>query len=54
MGILWGNSITTQNNPINVVASDSADIQIVASNIATIGQKATLDDVIALSIALGG
>lgn len=49
-----GNTITTQDNPINVVASDSADIQIVASNISTIGQKATLDDVIALSIALGG
>ena len=53
-GDSMGNAITTQNNPIDVVASDSADIQIVASNIATIGQKATLDDVIALSIALGG
>lgn len=48
-----GNTITTQNNPIDVVAADSADIQTVASNISTIGQKATIDDVIALSIALG-
>ena len=48
-----GAAITTQDNPINVVAGDSADIQTVASNIATIGQKATIDDVIALSIALG-
>lgn len=49
-----GNVIGTQDNPIDVVAADSADIQIVASNIGTIGQKATVDQATALSIALGG
>jgi hypothetical protein len=38
---------------ITTVAGDSADIQTVASNIATIGQKATVDEATALAIALG-
>ena len=38
---------------ISTVAGDSADIQTVASNIATIGQKATVDEATALAIALG-
>ena len=38
---------------VSTVAGDSADIQTVASNIATIGQKATVDEATALAIALG-
>jgi hypothetical protein len=38
---------------ISTVAGDSADIQVVADNIATIAQKATVDEAISFSIALG-
>jgi len=38
---------------VSTVAADSADIQTVANNIATIGQKATVDEATALAIALG-
>jgi len=49
-----GNVIGTQDNPINVVAANSANITTVASNISTIAQKATVDESTALAIALGG
>ena len=38
---------------ISTVAGDSADIQVVADNIGTIAQKATVDEAISFSIALG-
>lgn len=38
---------------ISTVAGDSADIQTVADNIGTIAQKATVDEAISFSIALG-
>ena len=39
---------------IATVAADSADIQLLADNISSIGAKATVDEATALSIALGG
>ena len=39
---------------IATVAADSADIQLLADNISSIGAKATVDEATALAIALGG
>ena len=47
-----GNTIATQTNDIATVAQISSDVTTVASNIATISQKATVDEATALAIAL--
>lgn len=49
-----GNVISTIDSDIKTVADNSANITTVASNIATISQKATVDEATALAIALGG
>ncbi len=49
-----GNTITTRQNDLILVAGNTANTTIVANNIATIAQKATVDEATALAIALGG
>ena len=53
-GNSMGNTITTRQNDLILVAGNTANTTIVASNIATIAQKATVDEATALAIALGG
>ena len=53
-GNSMGNTITTRQNDLILVAGNTANTTIVANNIATIAQKATVDEATALAIALGG